>query len=454
MKHLRALLINPFIYDFAAYNFWSTPLGLLYMGGILRANSIDIHLIDCLRAVEEKRRPDGRAPFIKQVVETPEALKGIKRRFKRYGISGETLKEALLNIEPPGLVLITSIMTYWYLGTKEVIELVKGLFPKTKVVVGGIYPTLCFEHAKKIMNGADLLIRNNEITRFYEFVEDSCGIYLPYKPDPNDLDNLPYPCFDLYGTIPFIPILTSLGCIYNCTYCATSYLHPLIIKRSVVSVLKELAYWYQKGVKRFILYDDNFLYKKEVYAKPLLKAIANLPFEIEFYNPNAINAAMIDEESAHLLFSAGFKEIRLGLESIEPSIMKTTGGKVDLKGFESAVALLLKAGFRKGQINAYILVGLPSQRWEEVKGAVDYLRTLGVIPNLAEYTPIPHTPMFDENKAYARFPLADEPLYQNNAVFPFAWDGFTEENLAFLKKYAKDHLAQDIPLPENPYFDR
>jgi radical SAM superfamily enzyme YgiQ (UPF0313 family) len=332
-------------------------------------------------------------------------------------------------------------MTYWYLGTKEVIELVKGLFPKTKVVVGGIYPTLWFEHAQETMKGADLIIRNNEISRFYEFVEDLCGVRISYKPDPADLDSIPYPCFDLYDTIPFIPILTSLGCIYNCTYCATSYLHPSIIRRGVVSVLKELTYWHQKAVKRFVLYDDNFLYKKEVYAKPLLRAIANLPFEIELYNPNAVNAAMIDEEIAHLFFSAGFKEIRFGLESIEPYIMKTTGGKVDLEGFESAVKLLLKAGFRKGQIRAYILTGLPFQRWEGVRDAVDYLHSLGVIPNLAEYTPIPHTPMFDENKVYARFPLADEPLYQNNAVFPFAWDGFTEENLAFLKRYAKNLLG-------------
>ncbi len=38
-KLLRVLLINPWIYDFAAYSFWSSPLGLLYVGSILATES-------------------------------------------------------------------------------------------------------------------------------------------------------------------------------------------------------------------------------------------------------------------------------------------------------------------------------------------------------------------------------------------------------------------------------
>ena len=33
---LQVLLINPPIYDVAAYGFWSAPLGLLYVGAVLR----------------------------------------------------------------------------------------------------------------------------------------------------------------------------------------------------------------------------------------------------------------------------------------------------------------------------------------------------------------------------------------------------------------------------------
>jgi hypothetical protein len=29
--------VNPWIYDFAAYDMWARPLGLLYIGSLLRA---------------------------------------------------------------------------------------------------------------------------------------------------------------------------------------------------------------------------------------------------------------------------------------------------------------------------------------------------------------------------------------------------------------------------------
>ncbi|GAI31851.1 unnamed protein product, partial [marine sediment metagenome] len=36
------LLINPWIYDFTAYDFWSKPLGLLYIASILREQGYEI----------------------------------------------------------------------------------------------------------------------------------------------------------------------------------------------------------------------------------------------------------------------------------------------------------------------------------------------------------------------------------------------------------------------------
>ncbi len=163
---MKALLINPYIYDFAAYSFWSTPLGMLYVGSILRKNKIDINLIDCLEVVEEKRKQDGRAPFIKEKVDKPECLKDIKKHLRRYGISQKKLSEKLSHIEAPDIILITSIMTYWYQSTKEVLELTKERFPSAKTIVGGIYPSLCIEHAEQTLNKADLIIMNNETYKF------------------------------------------------------------------------------------------------------------------------------------------------------------------------------------------------------------------------------------------------------------------------------------------------
>ena len=56
----RILCINPWIYDFAAYNTWIEPLGLLTVAGVLRAAGHEVALIDCL----DRHHPDAPAPSL------------------------------------------------------------------------------------------------------------------------------------------------------------------------------------------------------------------------------------------------------------------------------------------------------------------------------------------------------------------------------------------------------
>ncbi|MGD2036453.1 MAG: B12-binding domain-containing radical SAM protein, partial [Desulfobacterales bacterium] len=42
------LLVNPWIHDFAAYDFWAKPLGLLYLAALLRSHGLSVSYIDCL----------------------------------------------------------------------------------------------------------------------------------------------------------------------------------------------------------------------------------------------------------------------------------------------------------------------------------------------------------------------------------------------------------------------
>jgi len=438
MKELTALAINPYIYDFAAYSFWSSPLGLLYIAGILGRNGFRVDLIDCMSVREDMRKADGRAPFVKERVEKPEALKGVRKNLRRYGMSPDELRKRLAGARRPDLILVTSIMTYWYTGAREVVEAAREMYPKSRIIVGGIYPTLCHEEAKRSFPGADLVVRSGELKLFYRFIEEAFGAGLAFKPEMDDLDVLPYPAYDLYPEIPFVPLLTSLGCAFKCTYCATPYMYPKMTRRGFAGVVEEVRHWHERGVERFVIYDDSFLYKSNDHAKPLLSKIAALPFPVSIYNPNAVNAAFIDDELAGLLVRSGFQEVRIGLESANPSVQKETGGKVTNAVFEKAVAALKLAGYQREQVSAYILAGLPGQRWQEVKEAIDHVKALAVTPYIAEYTPIPHTVMFDKHWDRARFPIGDDAIYQNNALFPFAWEGFTEEDLNFLKRYVKE----------------
>ncbi len=433
VKQLRALLINPHIYDFAAYNFWSAPLGLLTMGAILRENGFEVHLVDCMEVPAARRRRDGRGPFAKKKVEKPEALKDVGKPYRRYGLPQGDLEERLLGAPEPDLVLVGTGMTYWYNGAQEAVGTARRLFPAARIVVGGLYPSLCPEHASRALRRADLIVAHRDMERFYRFVEAFSGRSISCRPLIYDMDATPYPCFDLSRDIPFIPLLTSFGCPFRCPYCATSYMHPRMARKSPSRVIDEILYWHGQGVSRFVLYDDSFLAGKDRFAKPLLREVAALDIPLEIYNPNAVNAALMDEELASLLMEAGFQEVRFGLETADEELQRALGGKVTTRDFEKALSWLAAAGFPGSAVHAYILSGLPFQRWQDVRSAVDYAADLGVMVGLAEYTPIPHTEFFERFKGAARYPIEDEPLYQNNALFPFAWKGFTEEHLSSIK---------------------
>jgi len=210
------LLINPWIYDFAAYDFFARPLGLLYLAGWLRATGFTVHFLDCLGVRRARPGPFGTGRYPKEIIPAPAALQGITRRYGRYGISEAAFQERLARVPTPAAILVTSLMTYWYPGAAAAIRLARERFPGVPVILGGIYATLCPEHARR-HSGADLVVAGPGEAAVWRLLHEITGFPPagPVWPDPEDLDSLPYPALDLLDHPSFIPILTSRGCPLN-----------------------------------------------------------------------------------------------------------------------------------------------------------------------------------------------------------------------------------------------
>ena len=74
------------------------------------------------------------------------------------------------------------------------------------------------------------------------------------------LDALPYPAFDLLHKIDQVPIITSLGCPYRCSYCSSHILQKNFIRRDPIKVVDEIEHWQKNfGVTDFSFYDDALL---------------------------------------------------------------------------------------------------------------------------------------------------------------------------------------------------
>ena len=383
MSRPRALLINPWVHDFAAYDFWAKPLGLFVLAGLLRKAGWEVAVIDCLDRFHPRKpqsnvnRRYGRGPFLKTPIEKPAALSDVKRHYSRYGIQPEWLEADLANIDPPDLVLVTSLMTYWYPGVQETISIVRKHWPEQPIALGGIYASLCSDHARA-HSGADKVITGPGEKAVLELAAGISGDKSISNFDPRDLDSYPYPAFDLQHKINYVPILTSRGCPFSCAYCASHLLEPRRLARSIDSIIEEIRHWHKDfAVSDFVLYDDAFLADASRHAIPLLERIAGEKLEIRFHTPNAVHIRGITVDTSRLMYEAGFKTLRLGLETTDFEDRKSLDRKVTEVEFQKAANALISAGFNRDQIGAYLLAGLPGQKFESIATSIETVKMAG-----------------------------------------------------------------------------
>ncbi len=430
------LLINPWITDFAAYNFWVKPLGLLRLASLLRKKGFRISFVDCLD-YPTKTKTYAQSKFLKTQIEKPLPLKSIQRNYSQYGITVEMMLKKLSLPEEPDLICVTSGMTYWYPGVFKVIEIIKEIFNNIPVVLGGIYATLCDAHAKKY-SGADIIFKGRGELEVLKLVCNLTGfeVDLTEFRNPNSkIYNKAYPAFDLYPQLNYLCISTSTGCPFRCTYCASPFLTGGFSKRDPQDVIGEIEYWIDNfRTDNIAFYDDALLVDASNHFIPMMREVIRRGIRCNFHTPNAIHIKEIDEEVAGLLFHGGFKTIRLGLESSNQTTQVQTGGKVDNHDFKRAIEHLKRAGYSGEEIGVYIMVGLPEQRVGEVEESIAFVKGFGAKPVIVEYSPIPHTPLFEKAKKISRFDLENEPLFHNNSILPCEWEGFTLNDYRKLKQ--------------------
>jgi hypothetical protein len=153
----KILLVNPPIYDFSAYDFWLKPYGLLRVAGYLRGQA-QLSLFDYLDrfhplapshpAQRQGRGSGGR--FMQKTRRSPCSFTAIPRTYRRYGLPRSLFQTMLAEAGPFDVALIQTVMTYWYPGVQEVIADIRAYSPQTTIVLGGVYATLCPQHARRL----------------------------------------------------------------------------------------------------------------------------------------------------------------------------------------------------------------------------------------------------------------------------------------------------------------
>lgn len=428
-KRAKILCINPWIYDFTAYDLWSKPLGLLYVAAYLKQRGLEVTLLDCLdkfhpellkRQKREKPRMTryGSGPLHREVIPTPEVIQFIPRHFARYGLPEDIVIRELRQQERPDAILITTGMTYWYLGPQRIVELCRDIFPGVPILVGGIYASLMPDHAREVLQPEFLVIGPGEI-QTADLLADI--LHLPHlrEEHPTEIDDFPYPAFELYRKISYLVVMASRGCPFRCSFCATYLIDSAFSERKPEAVVEEiLSQTRQFRVRDVAFYDDALLLQPEKRIKPILRQIKESKRELRFHTPNGLHARFIDEELARLMYECNFKTIRLSLESVAKERRRDIHNKITPGEMTRAVQNLVKAGYQSRDIETYIIMGLPNQPLEEVIETILYANNLGIQVRLASFSPIPGTKDYQRAIENGYLPPDSDPLITNKTVIP------------------------------------
>lgn len=372
--------------------FASQPSGLLKISSYLKKAGHKTHLIDCTsesksgkNSVYSKkligRRKCGN--YSNEKVEEPVYL---------FGLGYDEFREELKNIKKPDLVMVTSSMTYHWIPVHKIIKICKEQFPEVPLVLGGIYATLCSEHAAK--SGADQIFCRN-ITE-----ADDC---------PADFSVLDY-------SPEYATIKTTRGCPNRCSYCAVHILEGNgFYFRNPESTFQEIVAKHEKyKIKHFIFWESNLLINANEHFEVILDKIIKRGLDIELVAPEGLQINLVTQKLADKMKMAGFIEIHLPLESTEKSMEKRFHRQLGAENLRSAINKFENAGFDRNQILIFILIGLHGQTLDSIISSLVTVWEEECVPRIMPFTPIPKTEEFENYKK-----VLQSSSYEN--LHPLLW---------------------------------
>jgi radical SAM superfamily enzyme YgiQ (UPF0313 family) len=336
------------------------PLGLLYLGAVLRERGHHVLVVDLKLQPAEFDAPAHLRPF------APDAI----------GLSAFSPDAADL---------------------ARVARVLRNEFPQIPLIVGGPHATS--DPAGALGDGVIdyAVVGEGEVTfaelldRLPDDAADVPGVVTrrngelrraSAREPISDLDTLPYPAWDMIdvaafrrfhgatpvGKRPYMPVFTSRGCPFGCTYC-----HRIFGKtfrgRSAQSVVGEIVVLREQfGIETIEICDDIFNLQPE-RAIAICDGIAARAPGTRLSFPNGLRVDVMTPEVLAAMKRAGAYFISYAVETATPRLQKMVCKNVDLDKARAMIARTVQAGIFT---NGFFMMGFPTETEADVRRTIDF----------------------------------------------------------------------------------
>jgi anaerobic magnesium-protoporphyrin IX monomethyl ester cyclase len=302
------------------------------------------------------------------------------------------------------------------------------------VVMGGPHvtclPDEALEHADYVIRGEgesplmafiDAFETHQDFSRVpgLSYICDGRSIHNPVQPFCKDLDRIPFPDFSLLkgqlrkvARLRIIPIQTSRGCPFNCSFCSVTGMFGKQIRyRSTENIIEELRQYNQRGNFVFF-YDDNFTADRN-RAKILLNTMVNEQFKFQWSTQVRVDVAK-DLEMVRLMKKAGCHTLFIGFESVNPASLKAMKKNQSVEDIEQTVRVLRKYRIH---VHGMFVFGFDEDDPQTVKETVKFAKKSRLTSSqFLILTPLPGSELYHRMEAEGRIQFRDWSLYDAHHV--------------------------------------
>lgn len=415
------ILINPAynrkqkLGGFSRYVPLSVPIGIGYLAGYLIKHNKKVKIID-----EEIGR-----------------------------VSEEALDEYTKGIERP-YIFGLSCLTAGIDRANELASIIKKRYPGSKVIFGGIHPTVLPKEVLEDRN-VDIVVRSEgeeTLNLLYErlknnndysdikgisFRKDGFIIHNENAPLP-DLEKIPkfpYNLFERHSDryeLGFIA--SSRGCPYDCIFCSQRSIsgknYRFFPSEMVIDSMDELINRHRRPFITFV--DDSFLMNKNRVIQ-LCEMIQKRGLHKKAIFDCQARGDTADEGILKILKESGFRTINFGIETASERLMKLINKRETVQQIKDGIRLAKKIGF---QASGTFILGLPTETKEERKAAYRLAKELSLdYVRFNNATPYPGTELYEIAKNENRLNPGNK--WENlNACGTFVESPFRKNTLAYV----------------------
>lgn len=397
-----------------SFNHYRPPMALLYLAGHLQKHHLKVKIIDIT---------------IKEVIRSKNFSSELPK--KLIEIEKNILTE--INKIRPKIVGITCYTPEY----KEVLQLahkIKNIYPKIKIVVGGIHPTLypnelleekntpidfevIGEGEESFLELCQRLLKIKKIhynqINSIAYLKNNTLIKTNLRPLNNNLDYISHPAYNLidmdYYTqaspyairgcfLRSFYLLATRGCPSTCTFCVAKKLRSFngggcyTRVRSAKSIFGEIKLLRQKyQIDSFYFIDDLFTINKDNVAdfcRLLKKKKLNLLWGC------SAKVSTLDENTLKLMSEAGCIQIDFGVERGSNKALIAIQKGISVEMVQKIFDLCHRYHIRTF---ANFIVNLPGETKKDLKDIINLAVILkSEINSFNVFSPYPETEIYDQ----------------------------------------------------------